>query len=99
MTGPTRATATTTTTRAAAGPSSTTASSGMGAFMAGGIVYVLMALVLFLMELAFVILQVTGHGFCMAVPHKIGTARKAMAIATFAIACVFLLLGLGCSGA
>ena len=81
------------------GASSNNMNSGMGNMMAGGIVAMLLYLLLFLMYLAYVVLQVTGHGFCMAVPHKIGTARKAMAIATFAIACVFLLLGLGCSGA
>src|SRR5207237_7342324 len=56
----------------AATASSSNANTGLGNFMAGGLVYVLILLLLFLMELAFVVLQVTGHGFCLAAPHQIG---------------------------
>ena len=54
----------------------------------GMVVYALIGLC----YLANLVLQITGHGFCMAVPNKVGNLRKGLAIATFGCACGIVLL-------
>jgi hypothetical protein len=48
---------------------------------------------------AALVLQTTGHGFCMAIPNKPGTGRKPLAIATFSCVCAIILLDLVTCGA
>ncbi len=70
---------------------------GLGSLMGAGIAAFLLYGFLFLGYTLFLVVQVTGHGFCIAVPQKVGTIRKPMAIATFCCISAMVLLGfLGC---
>ncbi len=67
----------------AAGASSGNANTFGGSMAGVGIGLMLLYGLCGLGYLAYIVLQGTGHGFCMAIPPKPGSPRKAMAIATF----------------
>jgi predicted Zn finger-like uncharacterized protein len=75
-----------------------TFSGGSTSVLGAGYVMMIAGVLMLFLLAVFLIVQVIGHGFCIAVPHKVGTARKAMAITTFAISCLILLMGLGGCG-
>jgi hypothetical protein len=65
------------------------------ALMGAGIGVILLYIVLGLGYFTTWALQMTGHGFCMAIPDKVGTGRKILAIVTFCCAAAAILLYLG----
>jgi len=74
------------------GAAANSGSTMMGAMAGVGIIAIIMYAVVGLLSLTGLVLQITGHGFCMGVPHKIGTPRRPFAIATFSCAVGVILL-------
>jgi len=82
----------------AGGVSSGNANFRGGSLVGAGIGIVVLYGIYFVGQLVTTVLQGTGHGFCMTIPPKEGSPRKAMAIATFSCFCaiiVFYLLSCG----
>jgi hypothetical protein len=71
----------------------------MGSVAGAGIGLIILYIAIGLGELAALVLQTTGHGFCMAIPNKQGTGRKPLAIATFCCICGMIVLQLMSCGA